>query len=83
MSILTKVQLQALQIVADGGKIFLFEDGSVGLDDKYGNTLKFIYPTFRALNKKGCIAIKIRPSLGVEVYGITLIGYNHLKQITP
>lgn len=64
-------QWRALDELNDGGKIFEFEDGSVGLDSVYGDTLKFRKSTFNFLVKNNLITIIERPSLGCMVYGIT------------
>jgi hypothetical protein len=75
---MTKYQLEVLNILSNGGDIFLFEDGSTGLDDNDGNTLKFRGTTFNSLIKNGMIEIKLRPVIGVEIYGLSLKGKSNL-----
>lgn len=59
-----------MYVLKQGGRIFSFDDGTVGLDDVDGNTLKFYYPTFRWLLNKGFIEVAERPSIGCEIYCI-------------
>ena len=68
---LSKCQRNVISILKDGGKVFLFEDGSVGLDDKDMNTLPFYGQTFDALIRKKKIEVVERPSTGCEIYGAT------------
>lgn len=69
--ILTYTQNKVLEELKDGGKVFLFEDGSVGLDNYRGDTLKFRKTTFNFLLINNLIEIDYKPSLGVEVYKIS------------
>jgi hypothetical protein len=71
MEILSTTQIDILKILDAGGKIFVFDNGTYGLDDVDGNTLNFRSTTFHALNRYGMIEITERPCLGCDIYGLT------------
>lgn len=75
---LSKTQIETLQILTHGGRLFCFEDGDIGLDDCDNNTLNFRGSTFDVLFKKRLIEIIERPALGVEIYGISEDGLKAL-----
>ncbi len=79
---LTKVQKNVLAILKNGGRIFLFEDGSTGLDDADGNTIRFNSKTFDALIEKSCLAVSARPNICTEIYTINRIGASYLTPPT-
>jgi hypothetical protein len=75
----SKHQKEVLTILKNGGKLFHFEDCTFGLDDCDSNTLKFNRKTFEALYKLKAIARVERPSLSVDIWGITQKGLEIIK----
>lgn len=77
---LSETQLHVLAILKDGGRLFIFEDGDIGLDDVDGNTLPFRGSTFDCLVSMKLIETIERPALGVEIYGLTETAKNIFNQ---
>jgi hypothetical protein len=71
MKKLSGTQVHTLEILNAGGKLFVWDDGSYGLDDVDNNTLPFRSTTFHALSRYNLIKIVERPVLGCEVYGLS------------
>lgn len=67
---LSQTQKNVLDVLSKGGRLFLFEDGTTGLDDVDGNTLVFRGRTFDVLFHRRLIKVVERPALGVEIYGL-------------
>ena len=65
---LSKTQLEAIEVLRQGGRIFSFDDGDVGLDDCVSNTLTFRRSTLSFLLKNDLIEVWERPSEGCQVY---------------
>lgn len=78
--VLTMHQVDVMCILSEGGKIFSFDDGTVGLDDWEGNSLHFRKDTFEKLLKHNLIYHTETPALGCEIYEISERG--HLFLIT-
>lgn len=68
---LSPAQSSALHVLKNGGRIFSFDDGTVGLDDADGNTLSFSRSIFTVLLKNEWIEVWERPSIGCEVYALS------------
>lgn len=71
MKRLSVTQVHTLEILNAGGKIFVWDDGDIGIDDVDGNTLAFRSTTYGVLKRFNLISHVETPCMGCEVYGLT------------
>lgn len=67
---LSKTQATAMYVLKNGGRIFSWNDCTVGMEDGEGNTLAFRKTTFNFLIRHDFIEISERPSLQCQIYSI-------------
>ena len=78
---LTNYQKRILFELAMGGKIFAFDFPlEYGFDDVDGNSYQFRKDTFQVLLKKELIDVIERPTISVQIYGLTKKGENYLAK---
>jgi hypothetical protein len=79
---LTNYQKRILYELAMGGKIFAFDFPlEYGFDDVDGNSYQFRKDTFQVLLKKDLIQVVERPSISVQIYGLTKNGESYLAKL--
>jgi hypothetical protein len=77
---ISKVQLQVLKTLKEGGRMFKYNTGDSFLDDKDDNTLELRPQTFDLLKEKELIQIVRRPAIGTFIYGLSQKGIEVLKK---